>query len=133
MQNRTPRHVPQGSCQARDSMRHPIPGLHTGLQTSHRTFSQFFRPFQWKCQHQEYSESRRYSLHLVIFSHFCTYFLLLHDNSTVEYVQHVKNVKHVKHVTLCRLYLFSILVLIFYFCTYFLLFHNDSAVPIASV
>ena len=40
MQNRTPRHVPQGSCQARDDTRHPIPGLHTGLQASHRTFSQ---------------------------------------------------------------------------------------------
>jgi hypothetical protein len=40
MQNRTPRHVPHGSCQARDNTRHPIPGLHTGLQASHRTFSQ---------------------------------------------------------------------------------------------
>ncbi len=40
MQTRTPRHVPQGSCQARDDTRHPIPGRHTGLQASHRTFSQ---------------------------------------------------------------------------------------------
>ena len=34
-----------------------------------------------------------------MFFYFCTYFLLLHNDSTVEYVQHVKNVKHVKHVT----------------------------------
>jgi hypothetical protein len=41
----------------------------------------------------------------VLIFYFCTYFLLLylfslllHDASTVEYVQNVKNVKHVKHV-----------------------------------